>query len=516
MLQRFTLDDVRTIGHYLGVLILFMAVALAVPFLVALAAQEWKPAANYFLAIGISLTLGSALRLLRVSPARLSRRQALAVTGFAWIVLAVIAAIPLYLSGHFNRFIDALFEGVSGLTTTGASLAVDLDHISYADNVWRFMMTLLGGLGLIVVALSLGLFGKRSGASLYSSEGRSDHLVPNVVQTTQFIAKFALAFIIAAAFVLSLILMFAGFEPVRAAFHSVCLAVSAFMTGGFTPMSQSITYYHSFPLEVILMLLMLAGSISFTLHAELRKGRVAAFFRDIEVRTMVIWLAIATCVMAASLSVSMSFSDLPTMLRRGVFMVVSSFSTTGFQNITTNQLIGVFSSGAFIALAVCMAVGGSAGSTTGGLKLLRMGIMAKSIVSTIKEALAPDSARVAVTYYRLGRRRVSPDIVKEAMTVFVLYVSTYTIGSLVGIAHGFDAMQAIFESVAMASNGGITSGLVAPDMPLTLEVFYIFEMWAGRLEFVTLLALLVEVVVSVLPMQWIRQKKAQRSQGVPR
>ena len=154
MWQRFTLNDVRTIGHYLGVLILFLAAAMAVPFVVALAFQEWKPAANYLLSIGISLILGSALRLLRVAPARLSRRQALAVTGFAWIVLAFMAAIPLYMSGHFNRFVDALFEGVSGLTTTGASLVVDLDHLSLADNVWRFMMILLGGLGLIVVALA--------------------------------------------------------------------------------------------------------------------------------------------------------------------------------------------------------------------------------------------------------------------------------------------------------------------------------------------------------------------------
>ena len=293
MWQRFTLNDVRTIGHYLGVLILFLAAAMAVPLVVALAFQEWKPAANYLLSIGISLILGSALRLLRVAPARLSRRQALAVTGFAWIVLAIIAAIPLYMSGHFNRFVDALFEGVSGLTTTGASLVVDLDHLSLADNVWRFMMILLGGLGLIVVALALGLFGKRSGASLYTSEGRSDHLVPNVVQTTQFIAKFALLFILAATCILTMVLTFAGIEPVRAAFHSVCLSITAFMTGGFTPMSQSVVYYHSFPLEVVLMLLMLAGSISFTLHAELRKGRIGAFFRDIEVRTLVIWLAVA-------------------------------------------------------------------------------------------------------------------------------------------------------------------------------------------------------------------------------
>lgn len=512
MWQRFTLSDLRTIGHYLGVLILFMAVALAVPFAVACVFQEWKPAANYLLAIGISLVLGSALRLLRIAPARLTRRQALAVTGLAWIVLAFIAAIPLFMSGHYNRFMDALFEGVSGLTTTGASLTIDLDHLSNADNTWRFMMHLLGGLGLIVVALSLGLFGKRSGASLYNSEGRSDHLVPNVVQTAQFIAKFALFFIIIATAILTVVLSLAGIEPVRAFLHSCWLSVSAFMTSGFTPMSQSVMYYHSFPLEVVLMLLMLAGSVSFTLHAELRRGRVMAFFRDLEVRTMLVWLAVVTCVLAASLSVSLSFNDLPSMLRRGVFMILSSFSTTGFQNITSNQMVGVFSSGAFIMLAVCMAVGGSAGSTAGGLKLLRMGIMAKSIVSTVKEALAPDSARVVVTYYRLGRRRVSPDIVKEAMTVFVLYVSTYTIGALVGIAHGYDAIQAIFESVSMASNGGLTSGIVAPDMPLSLEVFYIFEMWAGRLEFVTLIAIVVELVVSVVP-DSLRHRAAARGGG---
>ena len=125
-----------------------------------------------------------------------------------------------------------------------------------------------------------------------------------MVQTTQFIAKFALLFILAATCILTVVLTFAGIEPVRAAFHSVCLSITAFMTGGFTPMSQSVVYYHSFPLEVVLMLLMMAGSISFTLHAELRKGRIGAFFRDIEVRTLIIWLAVATCVMAASLSVS--------------------------------------------------------------------------------------------------------------------------------------------------------------------------------------------------------------------
>lgn len=187
------------------------------------------------------------------------------------------------------------------------------------------------------------------------------------------------------------------------------------------------------------------------------------------------------------------------MLRRGLFMVISAFSTTGFQNITTNQLYTALSSGAFLVLAILMAAGGSGGSTSGGLKFSRMGVIMKSLIATIKEALAPDTARVVVAYNHVGRRILSPEIVKEAMTVFVLYIVTYAVGALVGIAHGFEATQAIFESVSMASNGGVSSGLAGPGMPVTLEMFYIVQMWAGRLEFVTLLALVAEIIVSLNP-----------------
>lgn len=496
---RFSLYDVRVIGHYLGTLILFAGILMAVPFATALVFQEWEPAARYFFSIGVVVVAGALLRFLRIEPSRLDRQQALAVTGLAWVVLAVFCSIPLYFSGHYATYLDALFDGVSGLTTTGASLVQDLDHLSNADNMLRFMMHLLGGLGLIVVALSFGLFGKCTGSSLYTSEGRNEHVVPNVVQTAQLIARITAVVIITSTVVIALVCLVAGMEPVRAGLHAFWISISAFVTGGFTPMAQSILYYHSFPLEIILMVLMILGSISFVIHAEVWKGRVGMFFRDIETRTTLIWLGLMTVVLIATLSTSPLFSDLPALIRRGLFMVVSSFTTTGFQVITTNQLTTVLTSGAFLTLALIMAVGGGAGSTAGGIKLYRVGIIFKSIVSTIKEALSPDSARVVVAYNHVGRRILSPEIAKEAMTVFILYVVTYVIGALVGIAHGYDATQAIFESVAMTSNGGIITGLATPGMPVTLEVFYIFQMWVGRLEFVTLLALIVEVVVSVIP-----------------
>lgn len=499
MWQRFSLYDLRVIGHYLGTLTQLFAALMAVPFITALVFQEWEPAERYLLGIGIALVIGTLLQFLRIEPGRLGRRQALAVTGFAWIVLAFFASVPLFLSGHYATYMDALFDGVSGLTTTGATVALDIDHFSNADNMFRFMMHLVGGLGLIVVSLSLGIFGKRSGSSLYTAEGRSEHVVPNVVQTTQLILRITLVIIFIAAVVLTALCISIGMEPVRAVLQSIWLAISAFNTGGFAPMAESVSYYNSIPIEVFLMLLMILGSISFVVHAEVWKGRLQSFFGDIEIRTMLIWLLVMTVVVAASLSASALFSDLPAMIRRGLFMVVSAFSTTGFQNVTTNQLTTVFSSGAFLALALIAAVGGSAGSTAGGVKLHRVGIIFKSIVSTVKEAVSPSSARVVVSYNHLGRRVLSSDAVKEAMTVFVLFVITYSVGALVGIAHGYEASQAIMESVSMTSNGGIITGIVTPGMSPSLEAFYIFQMWAGRLEFVTLLAVLAEIIASLAP-----------------
>ena len=506
MWQRFSLYDLRVIGHYLGTLTQLFAALMAVPFITALVFQEWEPAERYLLGIGIALVVGTLLQFLRIEPGRLGRRQALAVTGFAWIVLAFFASVPLFLSGHYATYMDALFDGVSGLTTTGATVALDIDHFSNADNMFRFMMHLVGGLGLIVVALSLGIFGKRSGSSLYTAEGRSEHVVPNVVQTTQLILRISLVIIFIAAVVLAALCMSIGMEPARAVLHSLWLAITAFNTGGFAPMAESVSYYNSIPIEAFLMLLMILGSVSFVIHAEVWKGRLQSFFGDIEIRTMIIWLLVMTVVVAASLSASALFSDLPAMIRRGLFMVVSAFSTTGLQNVTTNQLTTVFSSGAFLALALITAVGGSAGSTAGGVKLYRVGIIFKSIVSTVKEAVSPSSARVVVSYNHLGRRVLSSDAVKEAMTVFVLFVITYSVGALVGIAHGYEASQAIMESVAMTSNGGVITGIVTPGMSPSLETFYIFQMWAGRLEFVTLLAVLAEIVASLVPRKRVRRQ----------
>ena len=499
MWLRFTFKEIRVICHYLGVLIMVSSAMYVVPLITALLFGEWEPASRYLVTTGVSLIIGGALRLAYLEPKRLSRQQAMTVTGLVWIVLAFVATIPLYGSGHYVTYLDALFDGVSGLTTTGASIICDLDHLSYADNMFRFMMHFTGGLGLIVVALSLGIFGKGGGAGLYSAEARSEHVVPNIVQTTRLILKITLLFILISTFILTILCVLVGMEPVRALLHAFWISISGFVTGGLAPTSESIMYYHSFAMECILMVLMLCGAINFTLHLEVWHGHIREFFADLEIRTMIIWLFAIVLVFAASLSASPIFSGLPAMLRRGLFLIISAFTTTGFQNVTTNELTTVLTSGCFLILAIVMAVGGGSGSTAGGIKLRRMGLILKAIVARVKDTLAPDSARVVVSYRHLGRQRLTSEDAEEAMTIFMLFVAAFVAGTLVGVAYGYDALRAIYESVCMASNGGLTSGIASPGMPTGLQMVYIFEMWAGRLEFITLIALVVKVVVSFAP-----------------
>ena len=134
MWQKFSLYDFRIVAHYLGVLVLFLALAQLVPFVVAVAMHEWEPASRYLFGIGFALTLGSVLRMCLVNPGKLSPKHALAVTALAWFILAAAGAMPLAFSGHYGSWLDAMFEGMSAWTTTGASMVQDLDHMSTADN----------------------------------------------------------------------------------------------------------------------------------------------------------------------------------------------------------------------------------------------------------------------------------------------------------------------------------------------------------------------------------------------
>ena len=511
MWARLTFQDVRVIVHYLGILLIGSGVIMVPSVICAIVFQEWNPLARYITTIGAVTATGALLCLACVSPAKLTQKQAVAVTALSWLLLSIAASFPLYYSGHYVQYLDALFDAFSSFTTTGASLMVDLDHLSVADNMFRFMTHFTGGLGIIVVALSLGIFGKGTTAALFTGEGRGEHVIPNIVFATRFILRITVIVITITSLVLFSLLLSDGLPLPRAALHAFWLAITSFVTGGFAPMSDSLMYYNSLAIECVCMLAMLLGSISFTLIYWIFRGRPSVFFEDIEVKTAIVWLVIMTSIFTASALSSTVFSSLPILIHRGVFTIISSFTTTGLTIMNQTQLTTALSSGAFLTIALIMAVGGSAGSTAGGIKFDRLGVIAKSILLTIKQAVSPSTAKVSVHYFHAGRRVLDAVTVKNAMTIFILFVVTYTLGTLAGITHGYDASMAMFEAVAITSNGGVTCGIATPGMPATLEVTYIILMWAGRLEFVALLSFISQVFASIRP----RKKRLQRDPVAP-
>jgi trk system potassium uptake protein TrkH len=411
----------------------------------------------------------------------------------------------LWLSGHFNSFLDAFFEGVSGFTCTGLSMANDIDHLSMADNMWRFIMQFLGGQGVVVVALSLGLF-TRTNTSLYNAEGREESILPNLKKTAQFIWTFSSMVVLAGTAILTVAALLLGIDPVRSIFHGLWITIGSYDTGGFAPQSLSIMYYHSWAFEVLAMVLMMMGAVNFTLYAQVFKSGWREFLRDIEVRTLAVWTTLMVAVFVAAISAGNYLTDFSGLVRRGIFTIVSATTNAGYQVLSTNQIITMLTSGAFFLLALAMAIGGSAGSTAGGMKALRVGIIVKGIFARVKGVLAPQSAHITTTYIHIGRRVLTNETLSAAMVIVTLFVFSYVIGALAGIAFGYDALRAAFESISTTSNTGLSAGIAAPDAPIPLKVIYILQMWMGRLEFLTLLALFISLITSVLPKR--RVKKA--------
>jgi trk system potassium uptake protein TrkH len=508
MWPRFQRQDIGVIAHYLGAVVFLLGIIMIIPLIVSLVMREWAVTGNYLVGVGCALTIGSLLRLCRIAPATLERRQAIAITSLVWIVGAVVAAIPLWLSGHYGSYLDAFFEGVSGFTSTGFSLCQDIDHLSMADNMWRFTLQFLGGQGVIVIALSLGIFSK-VGSSFYTAEGRNEYVMPNIKKTAQFIWQFSSIVVFCGTIVLFIVSLTLGIDPVRSIFHGLWVTIGAYDTGGFAPQSLSLMYYHSWPLEVIAMVLMLMGAVNFALYAHVWKGgfrsTIKGFTQDIEIRTLAIWTACMLAAFVAALLAGNFLTDLSSLVRRGIFTIVSATTNAGYQVLSTHQITTLFTSGAFFMVVIAMAIGGSSGSTAGGIKALRIGIIVKDIGARIKDVLSPKSARNTTSYQHLGRHLLSSEITGAAMTIAILYVVTYIVGAIAGIAAGYDAIPAIFESVAATSNAGLSAGIITPNAPVFMKVIYILQMWVGRLEFLAFLAVLFGLFASLKPQRRSRR-----------
>jgi trk system potassium uptake protein len=483
-------DDLRLIGFYLGKVLLGLGLVMLVPAVVALGMQEWNSASAFVIGASLAIAVGAA------SDARLATRRPLTwahgmvIVALAWLVGAMFAAIPMYLSGRFSDPLGALFEAMSALTTTGMSVIHDLDHTPVSEDFYRHLLQFAGGQGIVIVVLSLFAAGGARIATLYAAEAREERILPNFIRTARFIFLVAGTFLVLGTAALYVSLLVAGFTPTRAFYHAINLFFASFDTGGFSVMQASMMYYHSVSVEIVVMLLMLAGTMSFGLHFALWNGNPREVFRHIETRTLAVTSSLLFLGVCFGLLRAGTYDSVEAVFRKGFFTLVSAVSSTGHQVNSGETYLSDWGTLAPAAIVAAMAIGGMASSTSGGIKGIRVGLAFKTLVHDIRRLLLPEAALVVTTYHAGKRRILRDEVSRAATTVLLLFVVTYLIGAVVGLAYGeFDITQTLFESVSVGSNIGISIGVVSPEMPDGLMVVYTIQMWLGRLEYVAVFAL---------------------------
>jgi trk system potassium uptake protein TrkH len=481
-----SLGDLATVVVLVGRALAVVSAAMLLPAATGLLGGEVDSAAALVVGAGIGLSTAAAAELLLPPPGEIRWGEGMVASGLTWLVAPLYCAIPLYLSGHFASFPAAYFDAMSGLTCAGLSVLQDLDHVPDSMNLWRHVMHFLGGQGIVLVVLTF-FAGGGGAVGMYAGEGREDKIMPNVRRTARFIWRASLFFFAVGSTALTVALMWSGMGLRAAALHAVSLFFASFDTGGFAPRSSNIGYYHSAPVEVLLIVLMVAGMLSFAVHHRMWQGDWRELVRNIETRVLLVSFSALTLMLAVGLVSEGVYDGFAELLRRGLFQLVSAHSGAGFSSIPG----ALFSTGWGVlapgALIFAMGIGGMSGSTTGGIKAIRLGLVAKLLGQVARRQALPRDAYVVLGYHHISRQRFRPDAARAATTVLLLFLFLYLSGAVVGLYYGYPLEESLFESTSAAGGVGLSVGLTAPAMEPGLMWTYIGQMYLGRLEFISAL-----------------------------
>ncbi|MFO7653397.1 MAG: potassium transporter TrkG [Candidatus Krumholzibacteriia bacterium] len=480
--------NLRAVVQVLGFLLVVTAACLVVPAAVSFGYGEGDGPAFLVTALVGAVAGGACLAAGR-GAGDLRAREGFAVVTLGWLVVGVLGAAPYVATGAIPDVTDAVFESISGFTTTGATILRDIEGQSHAVLFWRALTHWLGGMGIVLLALAiLPLLGV-GGMQLYRAEVPSptpDRLTPRIRQT----AKLLWGVYVLLTALETLALWLAGLSL----FDAVCHGFATMATGGFSTRDASVGAYQSAAVEWIVVVFMFLAGTNFTLHYLALRGRGRVYFRDEELRFFVKVLVGFSVVIAVLLLAHGLYSDVHDALRDAVFQVVAIATTTGFG--TADYLL--WPPFAAAGLLVLMAMGGCAGSTGGGIKVMRIIVLLKHAKVEMVKLLHPR----AVYNLWFNERSLSPGLATNVLGFFLLYMLMYLAGVLVLTLGGRDLVTAVGATAATLSNIGPGLGEVGPASNYAGLVagekwLLIFFMLTGRLEIYTVLVLL-------LPEAWRR------------
>lgn len=454
--------DRRTVRHHVGLSLQLLGALLVVPLLAALAAGEFAQ-----LGVFVAVALGSVLvgMLLRVSDApALALREALVVSALVYLVYGSVGAVPfLAVVGP----VDAFFESMAGFTSTGLTVTDDLS-LPASLLFFRAYAQWIGGGGIVILSIAI-LSGPGSAATrLYALEFGPEDIRGSVSATTRVVAAAYVA-LTAVAYVALLLAGAGGFD-------GLLHALTGIATGGFSPYVDSIGAYRSTAVAGVTVVIMLLGAVSFPLYYHLARRDWGYVGRDPQLRAL---LGLA---MLAIAGVGLIHLREPGAAFDASFDVLSAFTTTGFTVTDPAEWPA-----AQRALAIALMVfGGSVGSTTGGLKLMRFVIFAKLVVWTFLRALVPQEAKVAL---QAGTETIGEGELRRSAAFAALYAGAVVVSVVAFTATGATLDDAVFESVSALSNVGQSIGLTSRELSSWTKVLLSLDMWMGRLEILPVLVL---------------------------
>lgn len=482
-------EDHLVIGKYTGKILVGVGLLMVVPLVTSVAFAEWDTALDFVISMMVFFIFGFGTQWACRTEKDLAWSHGLVVASGSWIWATILGALPHYLSGHEGSYLDAMFDVMSGYTTTGLYLIQDLDHISHGLNMWRHVLTYAGGQGIVVIALTFLFKGTAGAYKVYVGEGKDERLLPNVVNTARAIWLVSLAYLAVGTTALWLAAMWLGQAPVRAFLHGAWVFMGAWSTGGFAPQSYNTMYYHSVLYEVLVLIIFVAGSFNFALHWAVWTGKRREIVRNLETVSFAVSLTIATAVATFWLAKLGVYPDVMALARKAFYQLASGHTTTGFSTIYSRAFVTQWGPVGMAATIFAMAIGASAASTAGGIKAMRIGLITKAFFADIRRAVAPESALVRERYHHVRDHMLDDGVVRIAMGITVAYVTMYGVASLLGMLHGIPVIESVFEGVSAGSNTGLSCGITAPSMPWDMKAAYIVFMWLGRLEFMSVFAL---------------------------
>jgi len=467
--------SLRPTFRFLAVLVMFLSLCLFIPGLIDYFSGETQSLYLFKIA-GFSFIAAIPVWFLSRKARSFSNRDVFLVIVFSWVLASILGSFPFYFSGYFPSYPDALFEAVSGVTTTGATILTDIESLPKSILLWRAFLQWIGGLGIVVFTIALlPLFGV-SGEKLFNLEfpgPASEKMTPRIQET----AKILLGFYVGFTFVEFLLLSYS-----MTFFNAICHAFTTMPTGGFSTFNSSINDQPIY-VKTVILLFMIIGGTNFVLHFRALKGGFRSYIRD---REFLYYAGLIAIVSSVILLISYITSNGSGVLDT-VFQVVAILTSTGY-TATDYELWSPYVK-QFILFGL-MFVGAMGGSTSGGIKLIRVVAIFKYAKMELKRVLHSK----AIIPIRIGSKVIEDEVIRKTLGFFLFYIMFFFFASLSFSAMGIDMESSFGAAASGMGNIGPSLGQFGPtdtylSLPLAGKFIMMFCMILGRLEIFAVLVL---------------------------